>query len=75
MSKFSKNLLKQVSTADSARMLKSYLSERSGRHFETFQVGENKPNEITPSDLLAVSQLSMKIGGYNVRDSISEKAV
>lgn len=75
MSTFTKNLLKQVSSADSARKLKSYLAKRSGCHFETFQASESKPNEITPSDLLAVSQLSMKIGGYNVRDSISEKAV
>ena len=75
MSTFSVNLLEQLTLEDSPKMLESYLSQRSGRHFETFQVSENKPNEITPSDLLAVSQLSMKIGGYNVRDSISEKAV
>ena len=75
MSTFSSNLLKQLTLEDSPKMLKSYLAKRSGRHFETFHVSENKPNEITPSDLLAVSQLSMKIGGYNKRDSISEKAV
>lgn len=75
MSTFSANLLEQLTLEDSPKMLKSYLAKRSGRHFETFQVSENKPNEITTSDLLAVSQLSMKIGGYSERDSISETAV
>jgi hypothetical protein len=75
VSTFAKKLLEQISSADSAKMLKVYLAKRSGRHFETFQVSENKPNEITASDLLAVSQLSMKIGGYSKRDSISETAV
>ena len=83
MDDFTKRLLDQVSRSDSGKLLKDYLSDdtidgrepRSGRLFEKFQATENKPNEITPSDLLAVSQLSMKIGGYQKGDSIPDSAV
>ena len=83
MTDFAKRLLEQVSKEDSGELLKDYLSDdvidgrepRSGRIFEKFQATENKPNEITPSDLLAVSQLSMKIGGYQKGDSIPDSAV
>jgi len=83
MTDFSKRLSEQVLKNDSGELLKDYLSDdvidgrepRSGRLFEKFQEAENRPFEVTPSDLLAISQLSMKIGGRNVRDSISEKAV
>ena len=83
MTDFSKRLLEQVSKNDSGELLKDYLSDdvidsrepRSGRLFEKFQASERKPNEITPSDLLAVSQLSMKIGGYQEGDSIPDSAV
>ena len=75
METFSDRLLKQVSMSDSSILLENYLKGRSGRHFDTFQTDQNKPNEITPADLLAVCQLSMKIGGYGKRDSISEFAV
>ena len=83
MTDFAKRLLEQVSKDDSGELLKDYLSDdvingrepRSGRLFEKFQATEKKPNEITPSDLLAVSQLSMKIGGYQKSDSIPDSAV
>lgn len=75
MSKFADNLYDEITEKNSAKLLNDYLTKRSGRYFELFQPHEKKPNEITPSDLLAVSQLSMKIGGYNKRDSISEKSV
>lgn len=75
MSKFADNLYDEITEKNSAKLLNDYLTKRSGRHFELFQPHEKKPNEITPSDLLAVSQLSMKIGGYSERDSISETAV
>ena len=75
MSKFADNLYDAITEKNSAKLLKDYLSKRSGRYFELFQPHENKPNEITPSDLLAVSQLSMKIGGYQKGDSIPDSAV
>ena len=75
MSKFSDRLIEQIHMEDSAELLNDYLTKRSGRNFELFQRKDNKPNEVTPSDLLAVSQLSMKIGGYQERDSIPESAV
>ena len=75
MSKFADNLYDAITEINSAKLLKDYLSKRSGRYFELFQPHENKPNEITPSDLLAVSQLSMKIGGYQEGDSIPDSAV
>ncbi len=83
MTDFAKRLLEQVSKDDSGVLLKDYLSDdvingrepRSGRLFEKFQATEKKPNEITPSDLLAVSQLSMKIGGLQKSDSIPDSAV
>ena len=75
MSKFADNLYDAITAKNSAKLLNDYLTKRSGRYFELFQPHENKPNEITPSDLLAVSQLSMKIGGYQIRDSIPESAV
>ena len=70
MSKFSDRLIEQIHMEDSAELLNDYLTKRSGRNFELFQRKDNKPNEVTPSDLLAVSQLSMKIGGYQERDSV-----
>ena len=71
MTNFAKRLLEQVSKADSCKLLKDYLSDdvingrepRSGRLFEKFQEAENKPFEVTPSDLLSITQLSMRIGG------------
>jgi len=71
MTDFSKRLLKQVLKNDSGELLKDYLSDdvidgrepRSGRLFEKFQEAENKPFEVTPSDLLSITQLSMRIGG------------
>jgi len=83
MTSFTARLLDQVSRSDSGKLLKDYLSDnvidgrkpRSGRLFEKFQEAENKPFEVTTSDLLAVTQLSMKIGGYRNSDSISESAV
>ena len=75
MSKFADNLYDAITEKDSAKLLNDYLTKRSGRYFELFRPHEKKPNEITPSDLLAVSQLSMKIGGYQIRDSIPESAV
>ena len=75
MSKFADNLYDAITEKDSAKLLNDYLTKRSGRYFELFRPHEKKPNEITPSDLLAVSQLSMKIGGYQKRDSIPESAV
>ena len=75
MSKFADTLYDAITEKNSAKLLKDYLSKRSGRYFELFQPHENKPNEITPSDLLAVSQLSMKIGGYQKGDSIPDSAV
>jgi len=75
MSKFANNLYDAITEKNSAKLLNDYLTKRSGRYFELFRPHEKKPNEITPSDLLAVSQLSMKIGGYQIRDSIPESAV
>jgi len=75
MSKFADNLYDAITEKNSAKLLNDYLTKRSGRYFELFRPHEKKPNEITPSDLLAVSQLSMKIGGYQIRDSIPESAV
>jgi len=71
MDDFTKRLLDQVSRSDSVKLLKDYLSDdfidgrepRSGRLFEKFQAAENKPFEVTPSDLLSLTQLSMRIGG------------
>ena len=71
MTDFAKRLLEQVSKEDSGELLKDYLSDdvidgrepRSGRLFEKFQEAENKPFEVTPSDLLSITQLSMRIGG------------
>ncbi len=71
MTDFAKRLLEQVSKDDSGELLKDYLSDdvingrepRSGRLFEKFQEAENKPFEVTPSDLLSITQLSMRIGG------------
>ena len=75
MSKFEDNLYYEITEKSSAKLLDSYLKNRSGRYFELFRPHEKKPNEITPSDLLAVTQLSMKIGGYQNGDSIPESAV
>ena len=75
MSKFEDNLYDAITEKSSAKLLDSYLKNRSGRYFEMFRPHEKKPNEVTPSDLLAVSQLSMKIGGYQKSDSIPESAV
>lgn len=75
MSKFEDNLYYEVTEKSSAKLLESYLKNRSGRYFELFRPHEKKPNEITMSDLLAVTQLSMKIGGYQNSDSIPESAV
>ena len=75
MSKFADNLYDAITAKNSAKLFNDYLTKRSGRYFELFQPHENKPNEITPSDLLAVSQLSMKIGGYQKGDSIPDSAV
>ena len=71
MTNFTARLLDQVSRSDSGKLLKDYLSDdnidglepRSGRLFEKFQEAENKPFEVTPSDLLSITQLSMRIGG------------
>ena len=71
MTDFAKRLLEQVSKEDSGELLMDYLSDdvingrepRSGRLFEKFQEAENKPFEVTPSDLLSITQLSMRIGG------------
>jgi hypothetical protein len=71
MTSFTARLLDQVSRSDSGKLLKDYLSDnvidgrepRSGRLFEKFQEAENKPFEVTPSDLLSITQLSMRIGG------------
>jgi hypothetical protein len=71
MTSFNARLLDQVSRSDSGKLLKDYLSDnvidgrepRSGRLFEKFQEAENKPFEVTPSDLLSITQLSMRIGG------------
>ena len=71
MTNFTERLLDQVSRSDSGKLLKDYLSDdnidglepRSGRLFEKFQEAENKPFEVTPSDLLSITQLSMRIGG------------
>lgn len=75
MSIFADNLYDAITAKNSAKLFNDYLTKRSGRYFELFQPHENKPNEITPSDLLAVSQLSMKIGGYQKGDSIPDSAV
>ncbi len=75
MSKFEDNLYDAITEKSSAKLLDSYLKNRSGRYFEMFRPHEKRPNEVTPSDLLAVSQLSMKIGGYQKSDSIPESAV
>jgi len=75
MSKFEDNLYDEITEKSSAKLLDSYLKNRSGRYFELFRPHEEKPNEITPSDLLAVTQLSMRIGGYQNSDSIPESAV
>jgi hypothetical protein len=75
MSKFEDNLYYEITEKSSAKLLDSYLKNRSGRYFELFRPHEKKPNEITMSDLLAVTQLSMKIGGYQDSDSIPESAV
>lgn len=75
MSIFADNLYDAITEKNSAKLFNDYLTKRSGRYFELFQPHENKPNEITPSDLLAVSQLSMKIGGYQKGDSIPDSAV
>ena len=75
MSKFADNLYDAITEKNSSKLLNDYLTKRSGRYFELFRPHENKPNEITPSDLLAVSQLSMKIGGYQKGDSIPDSAV
>ena len=75
MSKFEDNLYDAITEKNSAKLLNDYLTKRSGRYFELFKPHEKKPNEITPSDLLAVSQLSMKIGGYQKGDSIPDSAV
>ena len=72
---FADNLYDAITAKNSAKLFNDYLTKRSGRYFELFQPHENKPNEITPSDLLAVSQLSMKIGGYQKGDSIPDSAV
>ena len=71
MTNFTARLLDQVSRSDSGKLLKDYLSDdnidglepRSGQLFEKFQEAENKPFEVTPSDLLSITQLSMRIGG------------
>ena len=75
MSKFADNLYDAITEKNSSKLLNDYLVKRSGRYFELFKPHEKKPNEITPSDLLAVSQLSMKIGGYQKGDSIPDSAV
>ena len=53
MSKFEDNLYYEVTEKSSAKLLESYLKNRSGRYFELFFPHEKKPNEITMSDLLS----------------------
>jgi hypothetical protein len=73
MGTFESNLLSEVDMPDSVERLVDYMIDeredtkkpRSGRNFETFRSEDNLPDQITPSDLLSLTLLSMSFGDQN----------